>query len=104
MHNNVTKTYACSRAIQSSRKVIINNIIIGITAGKIAIGKYMYIKDQIADVKIFNKMCPDIIFANKRIAKLKIRALYEINSIITKNGTIGKGAPLGKKILKNFKP
>lgn len=57
-----------------------------------------------AEAKIFNKICPDIILANSRIAKLNTLALYEINSIITKNGVIAVGAPFGKKILKNFNP
>jgi len=60
--------------------------------------------DQVAVAKIFNKIWPDIMFAKRRIARLKTLALYEINSIITKNGAIATGAPLGKNKLKNFKP
>ena len=47
-------------------------------------------------INIFNKACPDIIFANKRILKLKTRAIYEINSRRIKKGAITSGTPLGR--------
>ena len=50
-------------------------------------------------IKIFNKACPDIIFANKRILKLKTLATYETSSIKTKKGAIASGTPLGSKRL-----
>ena len=53
-------------------------------------------------IKIFNKICPDIIFANKRNAKLKILEIYEIYSIIIRPGTIIVGIPSGKNKTKYF--
>jgi hypothetical protein len=55
------------------------------------------IKPKLA--KIFNKACPDVIFANSRTAKLIIREKFEINSIKIIKGVIIKGAPFGKKWL-----
>ena len=52
-------------------------------------------------IKIFKRACPLIIFANNRILKLKIRAIYEMNSIGTKIGAIARGTPDGKNILAN---
>jgi hypothetical protein len=46
--------------------------------------------------KIFNKVWPDIILANNRIAKLKTRVMYEIISIKIMNGIIRKGVPDGR--------
>jgi hypothetical protein len=46
-----------------------------ITIGNNANTEYIVQDDNIAQpkpIKIFNKMCPDIIFANSLIAKLKI--------------------------------
>gem|GEM_PF-5339182 len=47
-------------------------------------------------------MCPDNIFANKRIVRLKIRAKYDINSKNIKNHANVIGSPLGIKIPKKF--
>ena len=47
--------------------------------------------------KIFNKACPDVIFANKRTAKLIILDKLEINSILIINGARTKGVPAGIK-------
>lgn len=52
-------------------------------------------------IKIFNKACPLIIFANNRILKLKTLAKLDTNSIGIKIGAIAKGTPLGKNKLKN---
>jgi len=57
-------------------------------------------KDDVLEAIIFNNICPDIILANRRIAKLKALALKEINSMIIKNGKIGIGEPGGKKEIK----
>lgn len=53
--------------------------------------------------KIFNNAWPDIIFANKRIARLSKRAKYETISIIISNGAMASGDPTGLKIPKNGK-
>lgn len=47
--------------------------------------------------KIFNKACPEVIFANSRTDKLIIRDKLEIISIAIINGVINKGDPFGKK-------
>lgn len=52
-------------------------------------------------IKIFNKACPLIILANKRILKLKIRAMYETNSIGTSINAISTGTPWGRNKLAN---
>jgi hypothetical protein len=52
-------------------------------------------------IKIFNKACPLIMFANNRILRLKTLAKKDINSIGIKIGAIAKGTPLGKNKLKN---
>lgn len=56
---------------------------------------------QTKAAKILSSPWPDIILANKRIAKLKTLAIYEINSITTKKSEIKNGTPLGKKIEKS---
>jgi hypothetical protein len=53
------------------------------------------------EIKIFSNICPDNIFANNRIAKLKILEMYEMYSIKIKKGIISRGTPSGKKITKN---
>ena len=52
---------------------------------------------QTKPAKIFKRLCPDIIFANNRIARLRTLAKNEINSITTKNGATTIGTPGGKK-------
>ena len=59
-------------------------------------------KIQANPIKIFNKACPDIMFANKRMLKLKTRAIYEISSRRIKKGAITNGTPLGKNRFKIF--
>ncbi len=49
-------------------------------------------------------MCPDNIFANKRIDKLKGRDMYEIISNIAKIGFKKTGISLGIKNKKKLKP
>lgn len=53
---------------------------------------------------IFNKVCPEVIFANNRIAKVKTLTKYERNSIEISKGTIINGTFLGKKREKKFRP
>lgn len=57
---------------------------------------------QIKLIKIFNKIWPDIIFANNRIAKLKIREIYDTYSIKIRKGIMGIGTPSGKNNTKYF--
>ena len=91
----MTNTYACKKAIKISKHIIIVTRIQGKTANII---KSIFDVNNPHEnpIKIFNKACPDIIFANKRILKLNTRAIYETISIRIKNGAIGKGDPLGK--------
>ena len=92
------KTYACKKAIKASRNIIIVTITHGKIATKIKTEPFVN-KSQENPIKIFNKACPDIIFANNRILKLKTFAKYETISINIKNGAIAKGTPLGKNRL-----
>ncbi len=55
-------------------------------------------------VIIFKRACPDIMLANKRIAKLKILDIYEINSMIMRNRPMASGVPLGRNMLKKLLP
>jgi hypothetical protein len=57
---------------------------------------------QIKLIKIFNKIWPDIIFANNLIARLKILEIYETYSIKIKNGIMVTGTPSGKNNTKKF--
>lgn len=54
---------------------------------------------QANPIRILRRAWPDIILANSRILKLKIRAIYETPSIKIKNGMIGSGAPEGRNKL-----
>lgn len=53
-------------------------------------------------IKIFNSMCPDIILANRRIARLNILEKYDTHSIKTKTGIIMTGTPSGRNKAKYF--
>jgi len=53
-------------------------------------------------IRIFNSVCPDIMFANNRIPRLNGLAKYEIISMGIKNVVIGNGVPSGKNVLKNL--
>ena len=95
MVTKTVKTYACKKAIKTSRNIIT----VTITQGKNAIKTKtdpLVNKSQENPIKIFNKACPDIIFANKRILKLKTLAKYETISIKIKKGAMAKGTPPGK--------
>lgn len=103
MLTKTVNTYACKQAIAISNPVTKNTIIKGKKCAKAQILPIDTIVHP-NPAKIFNRVCPDIIFANNRIAKLKTRAIYEINSIIIKYGATIKGAPVGKNNPKNFNP
>lgn len=70
-----------------------------INKGKTNKTKFTFDNDREKPVKICSKTCPDIIFANNRIAKLKSLAICEINSIPTKKGNIKPGTSEGTNIL-----
>lgn len=92
----MVKTYAWRKAIPSSNIVTAIMTIKGIRCTKYQIPP----KESIVQANpaiIFNKVWPDIILANNRIAKLKTRAIYESNSIGTRRGANIKCTPLGKK-------
>jgi hypothetical protein len=55
---------------------------------------------QVKLIKIFKRICPDIILANNLIDKLKTRDKYETYSISIKPGIISTGTPGGKNRLK----
>lgn len=100
MEDKSVYTYACKIAIIVSKQKIIkirSKIIMAIIT-KMLNPK---IKTQVNADNIFNKVCPDIKFANNRIEILKTRAIYEINSTTTINGDIIKGVPSGKNKEKN---
>lgn len=64
-------TYACKKAIDISKPITEKTIDIGKTFQI----QWTIFDETIAhtkDIKIFNKICPDSIFANNRMAKLKI--------------------------------
>jgi len=70
-----------------------------IDIGKIFQNQWTIVDETIAhtkEIKIFNKMWPDNIFANSLIAKLNILEIYETYSIKIKNGIIIRGTPSGK--------
>jgi hypothetical protein len=92
------KTYACKKAIRSSRNITAVTIAHGKTEIKI-IREPDSNKVQEKPIKILSRACPDSMFANSRMLKLKTRATYETASINTKNGIIKSGAPDGKNKL-----
>lgn len=57
---------------------------------------------QTKPIKIFIRIWPAIILANKRIDRLKIREKYETYSIRISNGIINNGTPSGKNNTKYF--
>jgi hypothetical protein len=59
--------------------------------------------EKLKPISVLSRVCPAIIFANRRIDKLKSRAIYEINSIRINKKVIERGVPEGKNISKNFR-
>ena len=96
----IVKTYACRKAINTSRNIIIVTIIHGKTDRTTKIEPDVK-RAQEKPIRIFNSACPDIIFAKSRMLKLKIRATYETASMKIRNGAIGRGAPEGRNRSKN---
>ena len=64
------KTYACKNAIENSKPTTVKTIVSGIRFHNQCITLEVTIT-HINEIKIFNKICPDSIFANNRIARLK---------------------------------
>lgn len=96
----IVKTYACKKAISSSRK----KTAVTIDHGRTAISTIKEPDERSVHeklIKIFKRACPDIIFANRRMAKLKTREKYETASIKVRNGAIASGTPPGIKRLPN---
>ena len=54
--------------------------------------------------KTFIIVCPAIIFAKRRTAKLRGLERYEINSIGTNSGSKNTGNPCGANLPRNFGP
>ena len=88
--------YAWIIATPNSNKVKINKIKIGNKLINQVFPKKIII--QLKPTITFNKVCPAIIFANKRTDKLTKRKLYEINSIgiINKLNKIGHPEGINK--------
>lgn len=53
-------------------------------------------------INVWNSVCPDNMFANNRIERLKILAKYDKNSINTRNRLNPSGKPCGINKLKNW--
>ena len=68
---NTKNTYACKNEIIISNPITTNTIVNGSKIQNQLIKLETRIA-QIKQIRIFNKICPDNIFANKRIARLKI--------------------------------
>jgi hypothetical protein len=74
MDANIIYTYACKNAITNSKPIVANTTAIGkILTG--ATEKFNHTLTHAKDIKIFNNECPDIIFANNLIDKLKTLAI-----------------------------
>ena len=61
-------------------------------------------KRTVNNAKTLSMVCPAIILANKRTERLTGLERYEITSMGMRMGAMKRGAPSGKKNLKNFKP
>ena len=100
---STVNTYACKKAIKSSK----NMIAVTMTHGQIA-NKTITVPDVISvqenPIRIFSNACPDSILAKSRILKLNTRAMYETASIKIRKGAIASGAPAGKKRSIVFQP
>ena len=84
------KLTAISSPIRAKKIAIGSNATKNITIPEVNIGHNI-------PLKIFNRVCPATILANRRTPKLNARAKYEINSISTNSGTIPIGVPAGTK-------
>lgn len=93
---NIVKTYACKNAIRISRLNTTVTMSQGMVDTIFILIFFAHINVQLNPLSIFSKACPDSMFANKRIPKLKTRAKYEINSMMISIITKATGTPLGK--------
>ena len=64
------KTYACKSAIENSKPTTLKTIVSGTKFHNQWITLEVIIT-HINEIKIFNKICPESIFANNRIPKLR---------------------------------
>ena len=65
------KTYACKSAIENSKPTTVKTIVSGTKFHNQWITLEVIIT-HINEIKIFNKICPESIFANNRMARLNI--------------------------------
>jgi hypothetical protein len=70
----MVKTYACRNAIRSSKNIIAVTITQGNAASKI-IAEPEVNNVHENPIRILRSACPDIIFAKRRILRLKTRAI-----------------------------
>ena len=89
----MVKIYACRNAIRNSNPVIATSPATG-TTPRIPSG-------NTKPPTTFKSVCPAIMFANKRILRLKGRVKYDITSIAIIRGAKNIGTPSGKKKVKN---
>jgi len=101
INNNVIKTYACKKQIATSKQVTMNVIIHGKIKKKLNHpGIKKILKEK--EINICCNMCPESIFANRRIVKLKSLAKYDTVSKKIRNHVKLNGKPFGIKIPKKF--
>jgi hypothetical protein len=74
METNIIYTYACKKAITNSNPVVKKTTVIGRMLIYIN-EKFNHTSTHAKAIKIFNNECPDIIFANNLIDKLKTLAM-----------------------------
>ena len=99
MHVSIVNTYACKQATPTSKKVSANTTASGTTeAIESTPPKVSMLHAN--PLRIFNNVCPAIIFAKSRTPSEMPRKAYEINSITTRKGESASGAPGGRKKLK----
>ena len=96
----MVNTYACKQATPTSKNIRAKTTANGILAASFNTP----LNDNILQAKplrILTRVCPAIMFAKSRTPKLIARNIYETSSITTKKGERIKGAPGGRRKLKN---
>jgi hypothetical protein len=103
MVTNIVNTYACKKPIANSKQVTRATISHGKNQKRwLLVAFHVGINANKNPNNIFSNVWPDIRFANNRIAKLNTLEKKEINSMITKKGSICEGTPLGTNKLKKL--
>lgn len=87
--------------ISNSRNIIINRTDHGIKQ-KNKPNNLIKLANHTNELSILIRAWPAKTLANNRIAKLKIRTKYDVNSNKIKNHDINNGVPVGKKIFTNL--